>query len=99
MLSLIKFLKVYAINNASFVRLIRKKNYILFIVILRDIEKALIIKSLINSITILLLEYHDFLNVFSRKTSNILFKHRFYDYKIQLKSEKTLNFKLLYDMF
>ena len=80
--SLIKFLKIYTINNASFVRLTRKKNYILFIVILRDIEKTLIIKSLINLITILLLEYYNFLNVFSRETLNTFFKHRFYDYKI-----------------
>ena len=56
-------------------RLIRKKNYILFTVILRDIKKALIIKSLINLITILSLEYYNFLNVFSRKTSDILLKH------------------------
>ena len=99
MLSLIKILKIYAINNTSFVRLARKKNHILFIVIFRNIEKALIIKSLINSITILLFEYHDFLNVFSRKTLNTLFKHRFYDHKIQLELNKISGFKSLYDMF
>ena len=75
MSSSVKPLEVYAINSASFVRLTRKKNHILFTVILRDIKKALITKSSVDSITILSLEYHDFLNVFSRKASDTLLEH------------------------
>jgi len=96
--SLLKHLKIYAINSASFLRLARKKNHDLFVIFMRNIDKALKITSFVDSATLLLLEYHDFLDVFSRELMNILSERRFYDHKIQLQKGKTSIFKPLYDM-
>ncbi len=51
---------------------------------MRDIDKALQIKPTIDLATLLPLEHHNFLNVFSRELANILPERRFYDYKISL---------------
>ncbi len=96
--SLLKHLKIYAINNASFLRLARKKNHDLFIIFMRNIDKALKITSFVDSVTLLLLEYHDFLDVFSYKLMNILFERCLYDHKIQLQKSKTSIFESLYNM-
>ncbi len=96
--SLSKHLKIYAINSASFLRLARKKNHDLFVIFMRDIDKALKITSFVDSVTLLLLEYHDFLDVFSRELTNILSERRLYDHKIQLQKNKTSIFEPLYDM-
>jgi len=96
--SLLKHLKIYAINNASFLRLARKKNHDLFIIFMRNIDKALKITSFVDSVTLLLLEYHDFLDVFSYKLMNILFEQCLYDHKIQLQKSKTSIFESLYNM-
>ncbi len=93
-----KHLKIYAINSASFLRLARKKNHDLFVIFMRDIDKALKITSFVDSVTLLLLEYHDFLDVFSRELTNILSERRLYDHKIQLQKNKTSIFEPLYDM-
>ena len=97
--SSVKPLKVYAINSAPFVRLARKKNHTLFIVTLRNIEKALATKPSVDPATILSPEYHDFLDVFSREASDTLLEHRLYDHKIQLEPGKTPRFEPLYGMF
>ncbi len=65
---------------------------------MRDIDKALKITSFVDSATLLLLEYHDFLDVFSRELTNTLSERRFYDHKIQLQKSKTSIFEPLYDM-
>ncbi len=96
--SFLKHLKIYAINSASFLRLARKKNHDLFVIFMRNIDKALKITSFVDSVTLLLLEYHDFLDVFSRELMNILSERRFYDHKIQLQKSKTSIFESLYDM-
>jgi len=93
-----KHLKIYAINSASFLRLARKKNHDLFVIFMRDIDKALKITSFVDSVTLLLFEYHDFLDVFSRELTNILSERRLYDHKIQLQKNKTSIFEPLYDM-
>jgi len=94
----LKHLKIYAINSASFLRLARKKNHDLFVIFIRDINKALKITSFIDSVMLLPLEYHDFLDVFSRELMNTLSEWRFYDHKIQLQKSKTSIFESLYDM-
>ncbi len=94
----LKHLKIYAINSASFLRLARKKNHDLFVIFMRDIDKALKITSFVDSVTLLPFEYHDFLDVFSRELTNILPERRLYDHKIQLQKSKTSIFKSLYDM-
>jgi len=96
--SLLKHLKIYAIDNASFLRLARKKNHDLFVIFMRNIDKALKITSFVDSVTLLLFEYHNFLNVFSCELMNILSERRFYDHKIQLQKNKTSIFESLYDM-
>jgi len=96
--SSLKHLKIYAIDSASFLRLARKKNHDLFIIFMRDIGKALKITSFVDSVTLLLFEYHDFLDVFSCELTNILSERRFYDHKIQLQKSKTSIFESLYDM-
>jgi len=93
-----KHLKIYAIDSASFLRLARKKNHDLFVIFMRNIDKALKITSFVDSVTLLLLKYHDFLNVFSCELMNILSERRFYDHKIQLQKSKTSIFESLYDM-
>ncbi len=97
--SFLKHLKIYAINSASFLQLARKKNHDLFIIFMRNINKALKIMSFVDSVTLLSLKYHNFLNAFSCELMNTLFKQRFYDYKIQLQKSKTSIFKSLYDIF
>jgi len=97
--SLLKHLKIYAINSASFLRLARKKNHNLFVIFMRNIDKALKITSFVDSVTLLLLEYHDFQDVFSCELMNILSERRLYDHKIQLQKSKTSIFESLYDMF
>ncbi len=96
--SLLKHLKIYAINSASFLRLARKKNHDLFVIFMRNIDKALKITSFVDSVTLLLFEYHDFLDVFSRELMNTLPERRLYDHKIQLQKSKTSIFESLYDM-
>ncbi len=98
MFSLLKHLKIYAINNASFLRLARKKNHDLFVIFMRNINKALKITSFIDFVMLLSLEYHDFLDVFSHELMNTLFERRLYDHKIQLQKSKTSIFESLYDM-
>jgi len=93
-----KHLKIYAINSASFLRLARKKNHDLFVIFMRNIDKALKITSFVDSVTLLLFEYHDFLDVFSRELTNTLSERRLYDHKIQLQKSKTSIFESLYDM-
>ncbi len=72
--SLLKSLKIYIINSTSFLQLARKKNYDLFIIFMKDINKALKIMLFINSIMLLYFEYYNFLNVFSCKLINTLFE-------------------------
>jgi len=96
---LLKHLKIYVINSASFLQLARKKNHDLFIIFMRNINKALKITSFVDSVTLLSLEYHNFLNVFSCKLMNILSEWCLYDHKIQLQKSKTSIFESLYDMF
>ncbi len=96
--SLLKHLKIYAINSASFLRLARKKNHDLFVIFMRNINKALKITSFVDFVTLLSFEYHNFLDVFSRELMNTLSERRFYDHKIQLQKSKTSTFKSLYDM-
>ncbi len=99
MFSFSKHLKIYAIDSASFLRLARKKNHDLFVIFMRNIDKALKITSFVDSVTLLSLEYHDFLDVFSRELINTLSERRLYDHKIQLQKSKTSIFESLYDMF
>ncbi len=65
---------------------------------MRNIDKALKITSFVDSVMLLSLEYHDFLDVFSCELMNTLSEQRLYDHKIQLQKSKTSTFESLYDM-
>jgi len=93
-----KSLEVYVIGSVLFCRLARKKNHEIFAIFMRNIDKALQIKSTVDSATLLPLEYHDFLDVFFRELADTLSERRFYDHKIPLQKDKTLTFDSLYGM-
>ncbi len=65
---------------------------------MRNIDKALKITSFVDSVTLLLPEYHDFLDVFSCELTDTLSERRSYDHKIQLQKSKTSTSEPLYDM-
>ncbi len=48
---------------------------------------------------VLSLKYHEFLNVFDKKTFNIFISHRFYNYKIVLKKDTIFKYTFLYKIF
>ena len=71
----------------------------IFSVTLRDINIALAPKKHTNPATKLPSEYHDFLDVFSRKDADVLPKHRpRYDYAIELMEGKIPTWGPLYSM-
>ena len=61
-----------------------KRGYQIFAVSLADVEKALEEKKYTDLRTKLLPEYHEFLDVFSRKEADRLPPHRLYDHRIEL---------------
>ena len=64
-----------------------------------DIEKALNLKLYVNSQFLISEEYHDLINVFEKKNADKLSSHcKDYNIEIDLKSEKMLNFRFMYDM-
>ena len=66
---------------------------------MKNIEKTLKLKSYINSQSFVFEEYHDLINVFERQNADKLLSHQEeYNIEIDLKSEKTSNFELLYNM-
>jgi sugar-specific transcriptional regulator TrmB len=55
-------------------------------------------KIMINSKSVMLAKYHDFLNVFSKKKVDILSSHRKHDHRIELEKDKTHEYVSLYNM-
>jgi hypothetical protein len=77
-------MNIAMIKASTFNMMNKKKNVNLFFVILKDVEKHLEKHSKSNIVikNVLLIEYHEFLNVFDKKVFNIFVSHRFYDHKI-----------------
>jgi hypothetical protein len=92
----IAMIKTFEFNIMS-----KRKKLNLFFVILKNVKKHLEKhnKSNIMIKNVLLIEYRDFLNVFDKKTFNILISHRFYDHKIVLKKNVIFEYTSLYKMF
>ena len=66
---------------------------------MKDIEKTLKSKSYADSHFFVFKEYHDLINVFEKQKADKLTSHqKEYDIRIDLKSEKILSFKSLYDI-
>jgi hypothetical protein len=78
----------------------KRKNVNLFFVILKDVKKHFEKHSKSNIVVkdVLFSEYHEFLDVFDKKTFNIFAFHRFYDYKIVVKKNVISNYISLYKM-
>ena len=93
------FIDVNVINAAAFSRLIKKKSHNLEVFNLKNIEKAFNIKSKSNSATMIWEKMKRHLFLFQLKKVDKLFSHRFYDYKIELLSNKESGWNSLYDMF
>jgi len=91
------------IGAAPFVQLTDKarkapEDFTIFAATLQDIEKALTPKTAIDPKEKLPIEYHEFLDVFSKKEADKLPPHRSYDHTIQLKEGSEPPFGPLYDM-
>ena len=66
---------------------------------MKDIKKALKSKSYTDSQSFVSKEYHNLIDVFEKQNADKLSSYQEeYNVKINLKSEKTLNFKSLYSM-
>jgi hypothetical protein len=94
-------MNIAMIEASTFNMMNKRKNVNLFFVILKDVEKHLKKhnKSDIVIKNVLSVEYHEFLNVFDKKTFNIFASHRFYDHKIVLKKNVIFEYTSLYKMF
>ncbi|TKA49304.1 hypothetical protein B0A49_13706, partial [Cryomyces minteri] len=78
--------------------LAKKRNHEIFAISIKDIEKALKPKQEVDPATILPTEYHEYLDVFSRKQADMLPTRRPYDHKITLEEGKQPGFGPLYGM-
>jgi hypothetical protein len=94
-------MNIAMIKTSTFNIMSKRKNASLFFVILKNVEKHFEKHSKSNTVikNVLSVEYHEFLNVFNKKTFNILVSHRFYDHKIVLKKNAVLEYTSLYKMF
>jgi hypothetical protein len=92
----IAIIEAFASNMMS-----KKKNVNLFSIVLKNVKKHLkkINKLDIISKNVFSLKYHDFLNVFDKKTFNTLASHKSYEHKIILKKNAMLDYISLYNMF
>ena len=89
------------IDEISFNLLTKQKEMQIFATFLKNIEIELAkkTKSITNSKSIVSSEYHDFLNVFSKKLVDVFSLHRKHDHTIKLKSEiEELSYVSLYNM-
>ena len=92
-------LEIYQIWAELFYMLAWKWDHEIFIIIMKNIKKALESKSYTNSWLFVSEKYHDLINVFERQNADKLLSHwEEYNIRIELESEKTLNFDLLYSM-
>lgn len=94
-----KSLEICMIGSVSFVWVVKKKHHEIFVIFMRNIEKALNLKQPTNLIFMLSKKYHEFLDVFSRQLANSLSFHKLYDHHICLKLSSQSIFEFLYDMF
>ena len=79
--------------------LAQKHDHEIFVIIMKDIEKTLNLKSYVDSQSLVSEEYHDLIDIFKNKNADKLASHHEeYDLKIKLESEKTSSFRSLYRM-
>ena len=78
--------------------LTKKPKYIIFVIILADIEKALVLKKYTDFTIKVLVKYYKHLDRFLWKEVDKLLKYWLYNYKIILEEGKQPRFGLLYRM-
>jgi len=79
--------------------LARKQDHEVFAVIMKDIEKALKPKTYVDPQLFIPEELHNIIDTFEKQHVNKLVSHhKNHNFKIELKSEKTSSFELLYEM-
>jgi hypothetical protein len=94
-------MKIHSITAASFNILSRQKNVEIFVVFMKDLDiqlKKQDNNKIIDSKSVISFEYHDFLNVFFKKKTNILFSHKKHDHKIEIETEKLHEYASFYNM-
>jgi hypothetical protein len=91
-------LDIYIIRATPLAQLAKKPEYTIFTVTIADIKKALALKKHTNPAIKVLIEYHNLLDVFSRKEADKLLERRLYDYKIIIEEGKYPGFGPLYRM-
>jgi hypothetical protein len=94
-------LKIHSIATVSFNTLSRQKDVEIFAVFMKNLNIQL--KKQENSVitdlkSIISVEYHDFLNVFSKKKADVLSSHKKHDHRIELEKDKTHEYVSLYNM-
>jgi hypothetical protein len=94
-------MNIAMIKTSTFNMMNKRKNVNLFFVTLKNVEKHFEKHNKSNIVikNVLLAEYHEFLNVFDKKTFNIFVSYRFYDHKIVLKKNVIFQYTFLYKMF
>jgi hypothetical protein len=83
-------IEIYSIAIASFNIIFRQKDVKIFAVFMKNLKiqlKKQESSTITNSRSVMSIEYHDFLNVFSKKKTNILSSHKKHDHRIKLKKE------------
>ena len=63
---IIKPFKIYIIQAAPFILLVRKQDHEIFIITIKDIKKALKLKQYINPQPLIPKEYHNIINKFKK---------------------------------
>ena len=92
-------LEICQISIKSFYMLTRKQDHEIFAVIMKNIEKALKSKTYVDSQFFISEKLHDIINTFEKQHADkLVLHHKNHNFKIELKSEKTSLFELLYEM-
>ena len=78
--------------------LTKKPKYIIFAVIMADIEKALVLKKYTDFAMKVPVDHYKYLDIFLWKEADKLAKHWLYNYKIILEEGKQPRFGPLYGM-
>ena len=94
-----KLVLIYLIRAVFFAALSKIPEVELFAITIRDIKKTLEPKTWTNPVTILLIEYYDYLDVFSQAKIDKLSPYRDANYKIELELEKIPPYGSLYSIF
>jgi hypothetical protein len=94
-------LEIHSIVAALFNTLSRQKDVKIFVVFMKNLNIQL--KKQESSVvtdfkSVISIEYHDFLNVFSKEKTNVLSSHKKHDHRIELEKDKTHEYISLYNM-